>query len=384
MSTQLNMLRYSLIVIPACLSIYIYSYDNYGIYTLYILLYLNLAVLDRFVHYPPIKRLFFIVEMLFSTWLCTRYGNLILFISLSSLCSYITMSGRMLRFVMLGLHLLLLNIALGFEQPEWTFCLNAIFVITSILLLQLQDTVDSREEIVQLYDELRKKYYELDEKRSQLIQFNHQVEAAAQSGERNRISRQLHDDIGHRLIRVKMMMEAAIHTLPTDSARGMELMLQIRDQVAASMDDMRNTVKQMRPATSLAEEYALDRLLENTGRETGIHTSLLYEGVPFTLYPSSQIVFYKNAQEALTNALRHGHATSVKILVVYGDREVSMAVSNNGEITAAHSTSQRQQGMGLSGMQERSKLMGGDIHIQWEYPFTIVTKLPIYRNHGIL
>lgn len=384
MSTHLNTLRYSLIVIPACISIYIYPYDNYGIYTLYILLYLSLAVLDRFVNHPPMKRLLFILEILFSTWLCASYGNLMLFISLSSLCSYIPMSGRVFRFILLSLHLLLLNIAMGFEQPEWTFCLNAIFVITSVLLSYLQHTADSREEMVRLYDELRRNYYELDEKQNRLIQFNYQVEAAAQSGERNRISRQLHDDIGHRLIRVKMMMEAAIHTLPTDSTRGMELMLQIRDQLAASMDNMRNTVKQMRPATSLAEEYALDRLLENIGRETGIHTNLIYEGIPFPLYPSIQIVLYKNAQEALTNALRHGHATSVNILVLFGDGEVSMSVSNNGEVAATHSTSHRQQGMGLSGMQERSKLMGGGIHIQWECPFTIVTKLPVYRNHELL
>ncbi|MGF7049255.1 signal transduction histidine kinase [Paenibacillus sp. DS2015] len=329
-------------------------------------------------------RALFFLEILFSTWLCTRYGNIMLFISLSSLCSYITMPGRILRFVMLGLHLLLLNLALGFGQPEWTFSVNAIFLITSLLLLYLQHIADSREEMIQLYDELREQYYELDENRTRLVQFNQQVEAAALSGERNRISRQLHDDIGHRLIRVKMMMEAAIHTLPTDTTRGIELMLQIRDQVAASMDDMRNTVKQMRPATSLTEEYALDRLLENIGRETGIHTSLICEGVPFPLYPSIQLVLYKNAQEALTNALRHGLATSVKILLVFDDHEVSMSVSNNGEIVTIPSTSHRQQGMGLKGMQERTKLRGGDIHIQWEHPFTVITKLPVYRNHELL
>jgi len=264
-------------------------------------------------------------------------------------------------------------------------CINFAFILTAVLLSLLQYSTKSHEDLIRRYDDLRKKHYELDETNKRLVEFTHQVEATAQSGERERIARQLHDDIGHRLIRVKMMMEAAIHIMPTNYPKGMNMIVQIRDQLSGSMDDMRNTVKRMRPATSLKDEYSIDRLLEEIGRETGIHTTLTTEGVPFLLYPSSQIVLYKNAKEAITNALRHGKATAVEVILTFGVREVSMSVSNTGEITQSTTNmNSRQQGMGLSGMQERVKLVGGWIDIQWDYPFTIVTTLPVYKKNEVL
>ncbi|WP_198402146.1 sensor histidine kinase [Paenibacillus crassostreae] len=308
-----------------------------------------------------------------------------LYLSLSSLFAYSFSPSRLLiRILTYGIHLLLLNLAFQHDSSFSIISMNFTFLLTAILLSLLQSATGSRNKTIHLYDELRKKHYELDETRKRLVEFSHQVEAAAQSKERERISRQLHDDIGHRLIRVKMMMEAAIQIIPTDFPRGYEIMLQVRDQVSGSMDDMRNTVKRMRPTTSLKDEYAIDRLLENIGRETGIHTKLMIEGTPIPLYPSIQIVLYKNVQEALTNAIRHGEATSVEVFIQYGNDELCMFVSNNGPIEGIPDPNSRQLGMGLSGMEERTQLIGGTVDIQWEYPYTVVTRLPVYARNDII
>ncbi|WP_438348890.1 sensor histidine kinase [Paenibacillus sp. FA6] len=385
LSSSLSVIRYSIIILSAFISMYIYPYDNYGKFTLVMLLFLSLTVLERSLHNLSAKRLILCVEVIFSAWLCTTYGHLMLFVSLSTLLSYAFLPAvSLLRLMAFGIHLVLLNLAFQHEQPLWIICTNLIFLLLSILLSLLRHATGDRKEIIHLYDELRKKHYELDETRKRLVEFNHQVEVAAQSSERQRIARQLHDDIGHRLIRVKMMMEAAIQIMPTDAPRGYDMMLQIRDQVSDSMDNMRNTVKRMHPITSLKDEYAIDRLLENIGRETGIHTSLTIEGTPFPLYPSIQIVLYKNAQEALTNALRHGQATSIEVLLDYQDNEIRMSVSNNGIVGEPPAQGKRQLGMGMSGMQERIQLVGGSVDIRWAYPFTVVTRLPVYKSSEII
>lgn len=363
---------------------YIYQYDNNGIFIFTLLLYLLLVVMDRFTLNHSAKRLLSSLEILFSVWLCYTYGYLMLFVSISSLFVYVRLPHRLIRLVMLSSHIFLLNITFQHEQPLWIICFNFILLLTAALLGLLQLSVTRHDVTIHLYDELRRKHYELEETRKRLVEFSHHVEASAQSGERDRIARQLHDEIGHRLIRIKMMMEAAIQIMPSNYPKGMEMMLQIRDQLSDSMDDMRNTVKRMRPPTSLKDEYAIDRLLEETGRETGIHTSLTIEGDPFLLYPSLQIVLYKNAKEAITNALRHGNASSVEITLTFGNGEVGMYVRNNGVITLPSYTNTRQQGMGLSGMQERVQLVGGRIDIQWEHPFTIATILPVYKNKEII
>ena len=385
LSSYLTAIRYSIIILSAFISIYIYPHENYGKFTLIMLLFLSLAVLERFLHNLTAKRLILCIEVIFSVWLCSTYGHLMLFVSLSAILSYTFLPAvSLLRLMALGIHLALLNLVFLNDEPLWIIVTNLIFLIVAILLSLLKHSAGDRDEIIHVYDELRKKHYELDETRKRLVEFHHQVEGAAQSSERERIARQLHDDIGHRLIRVKMMMEAAIQIMPTDAPRGYDMMLQIRDQLSDSMDNMRNTVKRMHPLTSLKDEYAIDRLLENIGRETGVHTSLTTHGTPFPLYPSIQIVLYKNAQEALTNALRHGQATSIEVLLDYLDNEIRMSVSNNGIVGESIGQSKKQLGMGLIGMQERIQLVGGSVDIQWAYPFTVVTRLPVYRSGEII
>lgn len=96
----------------------------------------------------------------------------------------------------------------------------------------------------QVYDELRKETLRATRNSCAPLLFTKQLEGVAQAEERTRISRQLHDDIGHRLIRTKMMSEAALLTIPLDMEQGTEMVRQIRDQLADSMDDMRKDTAQ--------------------------------------------------------------------------------------------------------------------------------------------
>ena len=95
---------------------------------------------------------------------------------------------------------------------------------------------------------------------------------------------------------------------------------------------MRTAVKQMNPARRITDDYSLDRLLEETGRQTGIETELILQGIPYPLYPSQQVVLYKNAREAITNAIRHGEAKRVQIILDYGEQDIRMEVSNDGTV----------------------------------------------------
>lgn len=414
MTKPLKLLRYGLIAVPAFLSMYIMDYSDYDRFTLDVLILLLLATLgarlpQRFV--PAAAA----AEMLYSVWLCRQYGSLMVFPSLSVLLAYFRLRSRPLPLVLAGIHLAALNAALPSPAPETLIWVNVSFVLTAALCAQLDSASRGREDMRMLYDELRRKHFELDEARARLLQFTAQVENAAQSEERVRIGRQLHDDIGHKLIRIKMMMEAALHTLPSSPDTGMKMLNQVRDQLAESMDDLRTAVRRVGRETRLEGAYALDRLLEETGRDTGIETSYRVEGAPFPLYPSLRVVLYKNAREAITNALRHGKATSIDIRLVYGTEEVFMEVSNNGKTdkdcihnkheaadsappgegisgtehgrmspAATAAIPRLTSGMGMKGMQERTRLVGGSLELRTGYPFTVVTRLPVHKQSEIM
>lgn len=389
MTSPLAHLRYSLILLPAAADIFLQQLDDYGEYMVYILLFLAITVLSRFVSSPVYLRAAVLLEVSLSLWLCHQYGFMMVFLSLSALCVYLPLFKRQGRLWLAAAHLALLNIAISDYEATLLVTANLLFLFLAATINHIHELNLKEWNHIQLYDELKKLHFQQDEAGRQLLQFAHQVESAAQTEERNRISRQLHDDIGHRLIRVKMMMEAALHIVPHDSVRGMEMLHQIRDQLEESMEQMRTAVKRMNPTRRIADDYSLDRLLEETSRETGIETKLTLQGMPYPLYPSHQVVLYKNAREAITNAIRHGKAKRVEISLLYGEQEVQMGVSNDGTVQESTAcppdpTAPDLQGIGISGMLERTKVLGGTLTVQKSIPFTVTTRLPVYQKREIM
>lgn len=381
MTRPLNLLRYSLIILPAVLSIYVYDYADYDRFTLHLLLLLLLATLGTKLP-APLAAATGGLELLFTAWLCREYGALMIFAAVSAVLWYTRLLPRNRAVIFFCLHLILLNAALAGTAPAERARANLSFLLPAGLNVLLLQAGRGQADSLFLYDELRKKHFELEEARSRLLQFTSQVEAAAQAEERVRIARQLHDDIGHRLIRVKMMTEAAIHTPPAAPGEGLHMVNQIRDQLAASMDDMRSALKRINYTPQLEGAYALDRLLEEVGRDTGIATSYTVQGVPYPLYPSLQVVLYANAREAITNALRHGQASSVRVEVTYTEHEVRMEAGNNGRLPEASPLDRLSGsgGMGLKGMSERCAMVGGTLELRLEPQFTVITRLPVYRQ----
>lgn len=385
MSSSLSTLRYGMIVLPAVAGIYLNPLDHYGEYMVYVLLFLALAVLSRYLPGQASLKVAVMLELVLSWWLCRNYGFMMAFLSMSSLCAYLPLFRQTVRLGLAALHLALLNHALLDSGPLLMTTAIFLFLLVFVTVTQILEGKRKLEHTIRLYDELKQDHYRQDEAGKRLLHFAHQVESAAQAAERTRISRQLHDDIGHRLIRVKMMMEAAIHMTPNDSAKGMEMLYQIRDQLSQCMEEMRSTVKLMNPRRRLADDYSLDRLLEETGKETGIHTELQLRGLPYPLYPSQQVVLYKNAKEAITNAIRHGGASRIELLLHYSEEFVQMEVSNNGKVE--HSPSPPgsiDQGLGIRGMKERTQLIGGSLEIRHIPVFTVITRIPVYRKNEIV
>lgn len=381
MNKELNLLRYGLILIPAFITMYVFQYEDYERFTLHVLLLLLLVTVG--IRLPGrLPLLAGCLEMLFTAWLGYQYGSLMIFPALSALLFYAELQPRWTAAYFTAIHLAVLNVAFLESPPLIRFYINLTFLLTAVLYGLLLRAGRGRQDTLFLYDQLRKKHFELEETRSRLQQFSSQVENAALSEERVRISRQLHDDIGHRLIRVKMMTEAAIQVLPSAPEAGMQMMNQIRDQLSASMDDMRAAVRRINVAPQLEGAYALDRLLEEIGRDTGIETSYQVEGRPYPLYPSIQVVLYKNAREAITNSLRHGKATAVWITLSFRESEVVLEVSNNGSLPAKEEQHRLENGggMGLKGMTERTRLIGGTLEVITAPRFCLVTRLPSYRQ----
>jgi two-component system, NarL family, sensor kinase len=371
MFNPLYFIRYMLILLPAIGSMYLESYSSYGSFTFFALLLLFVVELRRSVLPSRYHSIALLVEIGFSAWLSYHFEGIMFLAFFSTLLSNVNVRSSRHKIFFIPIQFGALNLSLYGRPPLIWATADLMFITLALLLLYVSSTVQDKANVEVLYDELRRKHYELDEARVRLMDYAKQVEGMAQVEERNRISRDIHDDLGHKLIRLKMMMEAAIHILPTQQEKGMEMIHTVKDQLTESMELMRTTVRRLKPDERVVQSYSLEKLIEDFGKENGIRIRYEINGLPYPLYPSLEIILYRNAQEAITNAIRHGSATEVTIKVSYEPKQVIMQVFNNGILAESNS-----KGLGLSGMEERTKLVGGKLMIAAEDHFTITTLLP--------
>jgi two-component system NarL family sensor kinase len=374
----LHTVRYLLVLIPAISSMYLESYDSYGTFTFYILLLLWLAELRRNVLPTRFHSILIIMEIGFGAWLSYTYQGVLFILFYSTMLTYWHIESKRLLNLLALLQLVLLHLSLSGRAPLIYVAGDLLFIGFALLLLHIRLTTKNKVESEQLYDALKRKHYELDAAKERLMDYAKKVEDIAQVEERSRISRDLHDDLGHMLIRLKMMMEASIQILPHQPDKGMEMIHAVRDQLTESMDLLRATVRKLKPNEETIQNYTLDKLIEAWAKDKGVRVQYESSGLPFALYPSLEFILYRNAQEAITNAIRHGAATEVQIGLHFEPKRITMHVTNNGAVSSADSD----KGLGISGMEERTHLVGGQLLVSYESPFTVTTRLPTtYRNN---
>jgi two-component system, NarL family, sensor histidine kinase UhpB len=179
---------------------------------------------------------------------------------------------------------------------------------------------------------------------------------AAQEGERSRIARELHDEIGQTLTAVALRAERAANENPSQRAA----LTEIAETVQRSLEDVHRIGREPRPEAldDLGLVNALIALCSRVARQGGVEVRRELEWQLPALSPEVELVIYRVAQEALTNALRHAHGTEVTVALNANNGHVVLSVADNG--TGLRETT---HGSGLDGMRERAMLIDAELDI---------------------
>lgn len=376
MTLPLAWLRYALIIIPAVAGVYLTPIPSDSLYILSILLFLVLVRTREKWAAIRVQWVLTIVECFGGIYLVKEFNGVFYYTFLSILVSLFMKQEEPYRLLLAVLVWGGMNASLYPFAFSETLVANLVFAMTCFMMLRGLKTEVRQEELQHLYDELRRKHYELDEARKQIVEYARKVEDSAQAEERNRIARDIHDDLGHKLIRLKMILEAVIRIMPGQTDKAMKLIGQVRDQLTESMDTMRATVRKLKPDDSVMQNYSIHKLIEELDGEGGIRVEYRIHGMPYPVYPSCEVALYRNAQEAITNAIRHGKAKTVSIDLYYEETQLAMTVSNDG----ISPENLEVKGLGLSGMEERTRLLGGSLYYDLGEKFSVTTRLPMIRG----
>ena len=207
----------------------------------------------------------------------------------------------------------------------------------------------------------------LQQQRAQLERSRTELQAlagrllTAQEDERRLISRELHDDINQRLALLTLDMEALYQRLPPSRRATAERLRGLRDRVVQLSDDVHRLAYQLH--TSILDDLGLPAALQSyvtdyTRRE-GIPIELT-QGQPLDpIPPDAASCLYRVTQEALRNVAKHAHAKQVTLRLESSAGGIKIVIADDGVGFDAGDTQHRRSGLGVVGMQERVRLVGG-------------------------
>lgn len=195
--------------------------------------------------------------------------------------------------------------------------------------------------------------YELRRLSNQLVR--------AQEDERKTISRELHDEVGQILTGLRMELGGLWRGEADSEFR--ERLHSVKSLAEEALRNVRNLALLLRP--SMLDDLGLGAALRWQAKEftarSGIPVSLDIQGDINNLPENFRICLYRAIQEALTNCLKHAHATSVTIALTREEDLVSASIRDDG--AGFFLGKLRTRGLGLVGMEERVRDLQGELTI---------------------
>ena len=214
---------------------------------------------------------------------------------------------------------------------------------------------------------------ELQAANLQLQEYADQVETASIHAERNRLAREMHDTIGHRLTVVAVQLEAARKLALSDPERASSLLVTTLQQVREALAELRQTVGRLREPleADLQLAHALPRLAESFRQSSELTIHLEMPAANLALPDTHRLALYRAAQEGLTNIQRHAAATQAWLRLQRLPASIQLEIEDNGQglpagfvLNGSALPVAGKNSFGLRGMRERLDQLGGQMELE--------------------
>lgn len=315
----------------------------------FIVLFFNNAVSTSFLKYS-----FSLSLQIALVWLLIYYDRhqiipiLLVLITTQLPAHFSRMQGMLIILLInIGYYLLLIS-----AQPD-----QSIFTVLIFLLLQVFGF--STIEITLREQRAREKLAAINQ---ELIATRFMLKESTQKQERLRISRDLHDVLGHQLTALALNLEITSHKVPDEHKNAAQDNVKQAKQL---LDDVRNVVKEMRSKEQFDLIASIKTLFQQLPKcqfsvlEKFNNTDVA-ELTINSLTLKNQL--FHCLQEGISNALRHGHANSFNLSFSKKNDLITFELQDNGSGIAA-GTSPAKFGSGLLGMNERLKDFNGSVKL---------------------
>ena len=188
----------------------------------------------------------------------------------------------------------------------------------------------------------------------------------AQEEERRRISRELHDTIGQKLVELKLRLQLTIQQF-SPSLPIKEHLLNLKDGLSKSVEELRQISSHLRPV--FFEHGSLSDAIRWYGdilSNSKFHITYFLDEIEL----SSEVCehLYRIYQEAMINIMRYSDAKNIKVFLLKNGDQGILRIEDNGKGIDATIMKKERKGLGLDTMRERARIIGGYMEIE-SFPF---------------
>ena len=251
--------------------------------------------------------------------------------------------------------------------------MNAMVFILYVVIL-IQGQMRENERISCLNEQLNQANTQLQVMNVQLKEYALESEMMAETRERNRLAREIHDTLGHALTGIAAGIDACLAIIDISPETTKQQLNRISEVARQGLKDVRRSVNKLRPDAlerlNLAD--ALTQMIDDITAVTKTEIDMDVQTDRLKFSADEEDTIYRVVQESITNSVRHGHAAKVHVTISRQDEWLTIKISDNG--TGCEKPT---PGFGLKHMQERVALLNGTVDYDGSDGFTVTARLPI-------
>ncbi len=249
----------------------------------------------------------------------------------------------------------------------------AAFAVAASLLARMAARRQEQEELLRFQEANLDTLAELN---LNLQGYARTVDEESSERERNRISREIHDISGYIFTNLVALMDAA-GSMPRDDQAGLtDVLITARKTAQEGLRETRLALRRLRnePLRVSNAPRAIYKIVSIFRKITGLEVTLSLGNLPNALSQELSLALYRTVQEALTNAVRHGKASRVRVIFQVDGEELRLTITDNGR-----GAFEVVKGIGLAGMEERLGALGGSVSVGRapEGGFSVAVQVPM-------
>lgn len=265
----------------------------------------------------------------------------------------------------------------SFRQPSLPLTELLLLLLIAMLLVAIRNLQSTNRKLDQKLLSLEKSMTNmaLEQKKTQV--HIDQLRELFTLEERNRISRDLHDSIGHSLSTIRIQLEAIAQIAPQDGEKASQMAKKLSGFTEDGLQKLRLVLHQMKPHQYRDQELIMQliRIAEDFAAMSGIEVRVTSSNFRYTTKPSQDQLLQLALQEFLSNAHRHGHATRVNTHLHYTKSNLTLTMKDNGVGASA-----LRKNIGLTGGEERVRAEHGEVHITTSPGTGFMTQIQLPRG----